>query len=51
MTAIKCLVVDDEDLARELIESHIAQLTGFEVVASCASAIEASVILKNHKVD
>lgn len=48
---ISCLIVDDEDLGRELIESHLAQLDGFEVVASCASAVEASTILKNVRID
>lgn len=51
MNSIKCVIVDDEDLARELIESHVAQLEGFEVVASCASAIAASVVLKSHHID
>lgn len=51
MSNIKCLIVDDEDLARELIESHVAQLDGFEVVGSCASAISASTVLKSQAVD
>lgn len=51
MNNINCLIVDDEELARELIESHVAQLDGFEVIASCASAIEASAVLKNHQID
>jgi DNA-binding LytR/AlgR family response regulator len=47
----KCLIIDDEDLARELIETHLNQLNGFELVASCASAIEASNILQQQRVD
>lgn len=50
-TTIKCLVVDDEELARELIETHLSQLDEFEIVASCGSAIEASQAIKNHHVD
>lgn len=46
-----CVVVDDEDLARRLIENHISQLENFKVIASCQSAIEASKILKEEKVD
>ncbi|TMM58088.1 response regulator transcription factor [Maribacter algarum] len=46
-----CVVVDDEDLARRLIENHISQLENFKVVASCQSAIEASKILKTENVD
>jgi len=47
----KCLVVDDEALARGLIKKHLSQLTDFELVASCASAIEASKFLKEEQID
>lgn len=47
----KCVVVDDEELARELIETHLSQLNEFELVASCASAIEASKVLASESVD
>ncbi len=47
----KCVIVDDEALARGLIKYHLTQLDDFELVASCASAIEASKILKEEKVD
>lgn len=47
----RCVIVDDEDLARGLIKNHLTQLDDFELVASCASAIEASKILKEQKVD
>lgn len=49
--SFKCLIVDDEELARELIARHVSQLSGFEVVAECANAIEATSILENKKVD
>ncbi|MBL4568400.1 MAG: response regulator transcription factor [Flavobacteriaceae bacterium] len=51
MKIYKCLIIDDEELARELIETHLTQLTGFELVASCASAIEASTILQQQTID
>ena len=51
MKTYNCIIVDDEELARELIETHLSQLPDFNVVASCDSAIEASVVLKNQKVD
>ncbi len=47
----KCLVVDDEHLARELIESHLSKLPNFEVIGSCASAIEASQLINATHVD
>lgn len=47
----RCIIVDDEELARGLIQKHLAQLDNFELVATCASAIEASTVLKNEKID
>ncbi len=47
----RCLVVDDEALGRELIETHLKQLPSFELVASCASAVEASELLSTQPVD
>lgn len=47
----KCVIVDDEELARELIETHLSQLDEFELVASCASALEAQKVLRTEKVD
>lgn len=38
-------------MARELIERHLAQLYNFELIASCASAIEAHKVLQNKTVD
>ncbi len=49
--SFKCLIIDDEELARELIETHLSQLANFEIVASCASAIEAHEVLQKEKVD
>ncbi|CAL2082212.1 response regulator transcription factor [Tenacibaculum sp. 190524A02b] len=47
----KCLIIDDEKLARKLIENHIANIDHFEVIASCKSAIEASKVLNEHCID
>ncbi|PKV51303.1 LytTR family two component transcriptional regulator [Aquimarina sp. MAR_2010_214] len=47
----RCLIVDDEELARELIETHLKQLDDFELVASCNSAIEASKVLQQQSID
>ncbi len=47
----KCLVIDDEPLARELIETYLEKIPNLELVASCASAIEASSILSSKKID
>lgn len=47
----QCLVVDDEDLARELITGHLQQLPEFNLVTTCASALEARQILQTQNVD
>ena len=51
MKKYKCLIVDDEELARELIATHVSQLPDFEIVATCASALEANTVLKNNAID
>ena len=47
----KCVIVDDEVLARELMEAYIAKIPNFELVASCPNAIQASEILNENKID
>lgn len=47
----KCLIVDDENLARELIETHLSQLDIFKIVGSCSSALEAHKILQVETID
>ncbi|MFT4645439.1 MAG: two-component system LytT family response regulator [Planctomycetota bacterium] len=47
----KCIVVDDEELARRLIKRHLSELEDFELVASCESAIEALKIIKEESID
>lgn len=38
---LRCIIVDDEPLAREVIESYCARLEDITVVASCTNAMEA----------
>jgi two-component system, LytTR family, response regulator len=47
----KCLIVDDEELARELIATHLSHLEEFEIIATCKSAIEAQKIVLQQKID
>ena len=47
----QCLIVDDEPLARSLIENHIAKIESFEIVASCDNAIKAMEILQKESID
>ncbi len=48
---IKCIIVDDEPLAIQLIEGHIEQVPGLELVASYKNALEAFESLKKEHVD
>ncbi|AMR32827.1 hypothetical protein A0256_16080 [Mucilaginibacter sp. PAMC 26640] len=48
---INCIIVDDEPLARQLLEGYVNQMPGFICVGICQSAVEAFVILHEQKVD
>lgn len=48
---VKCLIVDDEPLARKLMASHIAKIETLSVVAECASAFQAINQVRAHAVD
>ena len=47
----KCIVIDDEPLARDLMRSHISKLENCEIVAECGDAMKAMQELRDHKVD
>lgn len=48
---IKCLIADDEKLARTLIEGYVEKVPFLELVASCKNGIEAAEILQDQEVD
>lgn len=47
----RCLIIDDEALARELLETYLAELDDFECVASCEDALAARQVLQQEKID
>lgn len=47
----KCLIVDDEPIARKIVETYATQYPVLQVVALCANAIEAKLALQQHEVD
>lgn len=51
MPTIKCLIVDDEPLARKLIAGHVEKLPDWSIVAQCKNAVEAYEIIVKEKVD
>jgi DNA-binding LytR/AlgR family response regulator len=48
---VKCLVVDDEPLARKVLERYIGQLENLLLVRGCANAMEAFETISNTNVD
>ncbi|MEM6526272.1 MAG: LytTR family DNA-binding domain-containing protein [Bacteroidota bacterium] len=48
---IKCLVVDDEHIARKILSEYISKVPELELVASCSSALQALDHIKNGGVD
>jgi Response regulator of the LytR/AlgR family len=48
---IRCLVIDDELPAREVLQKHIAGLKVLELSGSCNNAIEALAFLQSNTVD
>lgn len=47
----RCLIVDDEPLARELIRGHVEKLENFEIVAECSDAMKALNVLREKTID
>lgn len=48
---IRCIIVDDEPMAREILESHLSKIDTIKVVSSCKSAIEAFNVISTETVD
>lgn len=51
IVSLKCLVVDDEPLARRAITDYIAKVEFLEATDSCSSAIEALELIEQNKYD
>jgi len=48
---LKCIAIDDEPLALELLEDNISQVPYLKLVASCSNPIEAMQVLQQENVD
>ena len=48
---MKAIIVDDEKLARQLLESYVDQIPNLELVASCKDGIEANAAILEQDVD
>jgi two-component system, LytTR family, response regulator LytT len=48
---IKCLIVDDEQIAQQIVEQYILQTPELTLVAKCRNALEAFAKLEQHSID
>lgn len=51
MDKINCLIVDDEPIAREIIQTYCSHLPMLNIIASCGNALEAKTALQKQKID
>lgn len=51
MDKIKCLIVDDEPIAREGLAEHVEQIDFLKLIATCKNAIEATNWMQKSDVD
>lgn len=48
---LKCLVVDDESIARKLLQDYISKIPELELVATCSTALEAMPHIRTGRID
>lgn len=48
---IKCIIVDDEPLARRVIKKYLLKISSLKLVKECQNAIEATTVLHKNKID
>lgn len=48
---INCIVVDDERIAREIIENYLQKIANYKLVASCKNAVEAFNQINTNQID
>ena len=48
---IQCIIVDDEPMAREILENHLQKVDAVNVVATCKNAIEAFNEINSNQID
>ena len=51
MQTWKCVIADDEPIARDIIQSYCAHLPYLDVIASVGNALEARAALSNENID
>ena len=48
---INVIIVDDEPLAQDVLETYVQKLPNLNLVQKCSNALEANAALKAHDID
>jgi len=48
---MKCLIVDDEPIAREILKTYCSHFPDLQIAGSCSNALEARRLLETEKID
>ncbi len=51
MDKIRCIIVDDEPIARSILETHLNKLNAVDIKASCKNAVEAFNAINSQDID
>ena len=51
MDKIMCIIVDDESIARSVLETHLKKINFMEIKASCKNAVEAFNAINSEEID
>lgn len=47
----RCIIVDDEPIARDILEAYVGKIEGLELVKTCQNAFEALTLLQQQDID
>lgn len=50
-TKVTCIIVDDEPMAREILESFVVKVPQLNLLKSCVNAMEAFEVINNEQID
>ena len=51
MKKMKCIIIDDEPIARQIIETYCSHLPELEVIASVGNALEGKQLIQKNPID
>ena len=51
MKTLKCIIADDEPIARQILENYIQEVPNLELISSCKNAFEVMEVLQEKSID